>query len=72
MRDLFRDDRTTANLRGELYAEISALWGLAFALFLDWEGERRALGAETPLSCVLMRPACSGRWSCPYSLLVDG
>ena len=40
MRDLFRDDRTTANLRGELYAEISALWGLAFALFLDWEGDR--------------------------------
>jgi polar amino acid transport system substrate-binding protein len=40
MRDLFRDDRVIANLRGELYAEIAAIWGLAFALFLDWEGGR--------------------------------
>jgi polar amino acid transport system substrate-binding protein len=40
LRDLFRDDRTAANLRGELYAEIAAIWGLAFALFLDWEGDR--------------------------------
>ena len=39
MRDLFRD-RVIANLRGELYAEIAAVWGLAFALFLDWEGDR--------------------------------
>jgi polar amino acid transport system substrate-binding protein len=40
MRDLFRDDRVIANLRGELYAEIAAVWGFAFALFLDWEGDR--------------------------------
>ena len=40
MRDLFRHDRIVANLRGELYAEISIVWGLAFALFLQWEGER--------------------------------
>jgi polar amino acid transport system substrate-binding protein len=40
MRDLFRDDRVIANLRGELYAEIAGIWGLAFALFLDWEGGR--------------------------------
>jgi polar amino acid transport system substrate-binding protein len=40
MRDLFRHDRVIANLRGELYAEISILWGFAFAVFLDWEGGR--------------------------------
>lgn len=40
MRDLFRHDRVVANLRGELYAEIAFAWGLAFALFLDWEGDR--------------------------------
>ena len=40
MRDLFRHDRIIANLRGELYAEISVVWGLAFAVFLQWEGER--------------------------------
>jgi len=40
MRDLFRHDRIIANLRGELYAEISLVWGLAFAVFLQWEGER--------------------------------
>ncbi|MGE0579460.1 TRIC cation channel family protein [Reyranella sp.] len=40
MRDLFRHDRVVANLRGELYAEIAFVWGLAFALFLDWEGDR--------------------------------
>ena len=40
MRDLFRHDRIVANLRGELYAEISVIWGLAFAVFLQWEGER--------------------------------
>ena len=40
MRDLFRHDRVTANLRGELYPEIAAVWGLALALFLEWEGER--------------------------------
>ena len=28
------------NLRGELYPEIAAIWGLALALFLQWEGER--------------------------------
>jgi hypothetical protein len=32
MRDLFRHDRVVANLRGELYPEIAALWGLAFAI----------------------------------------
>jgi len=40
MRDLFRHDRVIANLRGELYPEIAAVWGLALALFLEWEGER--------------------------------
>jgi polar amino acid transport system substrate-binding protein len=40
MRDLFRHDRVVANLRGELYPEIAAVWGLALALFLEWEGER--------------------------------
>jgi polar amino acid transport system substrate-binding protein len=40
MRDMFRHDRVVANLRGELYPEIAAVWGLAFALFLEWEGER--------------------------------
>jgi polar amino acid transport system substrate-binding protein len=40
MRDLFRHDREIANLRGELYPEIAAVWGLALALFLEWEGER--------------------------------
>ena len=40
MRDLFRHDRVTANLRGELYPEIAAVWGLALALFLEWEGAR--------------------------------
>jgi polar amino acid transport system substrate-binding protein len=37
LRDLFRHDRIIANLRGELYAEIAVVWGLAFALFLGWE-----------------------------------
>ena len=27
-------------MRGEFYPEIAALWGLALALFLEWEGER--------------------------------
>lgn len=40
MRDLFRHDRVVANLRGELYAEIAFAWGLAFSLFLEWEGDR--------------------------------
>jgi polar amino acid transport system substrate-binding protein len=40
MRDLFRHDRVTATLRGELYPEIAAVWGLALAIFLEWEGER--------------------------------
>ena len=40
MRDLFRHDRVIANLRGELYPEIAAVWGLALAIFLEWEGER--------------------------------
>jgi polar amino acid transport system substrate-binding protein len=40
MRDLFRHDRVAANLGGELYPEIAAIWGLALALFLEWEGER--------------------------------
>jgi polar amino acid transport system substrate-binding protein len=40
MRDLFRHDRVLANLRGELYPEIAAVWGLALALFLEWEGAR--------------------------------
>jgi hypothetical protein len=30
----------TATLRGELYPEIAVVWGLALALFLEWEGER--------------------------------
>src|SRR3954451_5974451 len=40
MRDMLRHDRVVANLRGELYPEIAAVWGLAFAIFLEWEGER--------------------------------
>jgi polar amino acid transport system substrate-binding protein len=40
IRDVFRHDRVSANLRGELYPEIAALWGLALAAFLEWEGER--------------------------------
>ena len=32
--------RVVANLRGELYPEIAAVWGLAFAIFLEWEGAR--------------------------------
>ena len=40
MRDLYRHDRVTANLGGELYPEIAAVCGLALALFLGWEGER--------------------------------
>jgi polar amino acid transport system substrate-binding protein len=40
MRDLFRQDRVLANLRGELYPEIAAVWGLALALFFEWEGAR--------------------------------
>jgi polar amino acid transport system substrate-binding protein len=40
MRDLFRHDRVMANLRGELYPEIAAIWGFALSLFLQWEGER--------------------------------
>jgi len=40
MRDLFRHDRVATNLGGELYPEIAAVWGLALALFLEWEGER--------------------------------
>ena len=40
MRDLFGHDREIANLRGELYPEIAAVWGLVLALFLEWEGER--------------------------------
>src|SRR4051812_8223438 len=40
MRDLLRHDRMAANLRGELYPEIAAVWGLAFAIFLEWEGAR--------------------------------
>src|SRR5262249_61153287 len=31
MRDLFRHDGVVANLRGELYPEIAAVWGLALA-----------------------------------------
>src|SRR3954464_10970451 len=33
-------ERVVANLRGELYPEIAAVWGLAFAIFLEWEGAR--------------------------------
>src|SRR5262249_846776 len=40
IRDVFRHDRVSPNLRGELYPEIAAVWGLAFAAFLQWEGER--------------------------------
>jgi polar amino acid transport system substrate-binding protein len=37
---LFRHDRVIANLHGELYPEIAVVWGLALAIFLEWEGER--------------------------------
>jgi polar amino acid transport system substrate-binding protein len=40
MRDLFRHDRVLANLTGELFPEIAAVWGLVLALFFQWEGER--------------------------------
>jgi polar amino acid transport system substrate-binding protein len=40
MRDLFRHDRLIANLSGELYPEIAVVWGLALAIFLEWEGGR--------------------------------
>jgi polar amino acid transport system substrate-binding protein len=40
MRDFFRHDRVGASLRGAFYPEIAAIWGLAFAIFLQWEGER--------------------------------
>ena len=40
MRDVLRHDQVGANLRGELYPEIAGFWGLAFTLFLQWEGER--------------------------------
>ncbi len=40
MRDMFRHDRVATNLRGELYPEIAAAWGLALSLFLQWEGDR--------------------------------
>ena len=40
MRDMFRQDRLGASLRGALYPEIAAIWGLLFALFLEWEGTR--------------------------------
>jgi len=40
MRDMFRHDRSGASLRGAFYPEIAAIWGLLFALFLEWEGER--------------------------------
>lgn len=40
MRDFFRHDRVGASLRGAFYPEIAAIWGLAFAMFLQWEGER--------------------------------
>jgi polar amino acid transport system substrate-binding protein len=40
MRDLARQERDIASLRGELYPEIAVVWGLAFSLFLGWEAER--------------------------------
>jgi polar amino acid transport system substrate-binding protein len=40
MRDLVRRDQVDANLRGEFYPEIAIIWGLALALFLQWEGMR--------------------------------
>jgi polar amino acid transport system substrate-binding protein len=40
MRDIIRNDRVVTNLRGKLYPELAAVWGLALALFLQWEGER--------------------------------
>jgi polar amino acid transport system substrate-binding protein len=40
MRDLLRQDREVASLRGQLYPEIAVAWGLAFSLFLGWEAER--------------------------------
>jgi polar amino acid transport system substrate-binding protein len=40
MRDLVRTDRMTPDLRGEFYPEVAAIFGLAFAIFLQWEGGR--------------------------------
>jgi polar amino acid transport system substrate-binding protein len=40
IRDLGRQDREVASLRGQLYPEIAIVWGLAFSLFLAWEAER--------------------------------
>jgi polar amino acid transport system substrate-binding protein len=40
MRDLFRQDRQMASLRGEFYPEIAVIWGFAFSVFLHWESGR--------------------------------
>jgi polar amino acid transport system substrate-binding protein len=40
IRDLMRQDGELASLRGQLYPEIAAAWGLAFSLFLGWEADR--------------------------------
>ncbi len=40
IRDMMRQDGELASLRGQLYPEIAATWGLAFSLFLGWEAER--------------------------------
>jgi polar amino acid transport system substrate-binding protein len=40
VRDMVRQDRELANLKGELYPEIAVIWGLAFSLFLGWEAGR--------------------------------
>jgi polar amino acid transport system substrate-binding protein len=40
VRDMVRQDRELANLKGQLYPEIALIWGLAFSLFLGWEAER--------------------------------
>jgi polar amino acid transport system substrate-binding protein len=40
IRDMVRQDRELASLKGELYPEIAVAWGLAFSLFLGWEAER--------------------------------
>ena len=40
LRDLFRYDRYITALMGEIYAEVAAIWGLIFAMFIYWQRSR--------------------------------
>ncbi len=39
MRDVLRGERNIPFLKGELYAELSAVWGIVFCAFLNWQIE---------------------------------